>query len=690
MSPRRHLMKGLATAFVLTVGAGAAAAQDNGLKVYPVAGLFGPAQSNCVTHTGPTSVRIASALCPQFATTEQAAAWGGQFRLLMSDRFGTTIRERLDGALAAGLTREAMLSQTVVASLHLSRADLWAIRKQSVVEVHMPITISLLMTNVLTGEVMFVENLSTDVQGLMSAEGYEAEAASQFPDRLNAAINTLVASAAGRFRPGAITGVVRGRAGSRFVLDTGRRGGLREGDQIGADATVIFADADYAIVEPALGSLSLGQVLTRQIAQPVEALARPSMLVVVAGAPDDIAPAYVMTLMEDALGGATGFSVMPVNPALSQIRQPALTSAGVEGRMRSLPDYFLRLSVAALEPIEADTNVAGVRRRVQEARAFVEVINHEGRVVFASQGHDQRIDEIFNGMAPSTKQRRDAAVKNAILAAAAELSSGFKPARMRLEAREVEGEVRITDAGGVLRPGVDALVVRRTGRVTGIEGDVWAPVTDVEVSEVRAGEAVARYAGLETPRIQRGDQIAYEAAGLGSSSRTTFAQCLENGAPSLSIRGAVQQPLFSQIAVNSFAGSFSGAVRIATFGDEIATLGLEGQFSGVGDLGVLAPVAPDLCFEPVHQVALSGERTERGKVTGTYDLTIGYTLKQGETRVAGGGLQQTLVATAVPSSESAAYRDNSLQIDLAEEVTKLARRSARDLVPPLQAAIPSQ
>lgn len=671
-------------AAVASLCATAAIAQDGALKVYPVAGLFGLDGSACGDATATPTVRIATALCSQFASIDQRAAWGAQFQAMMTARFGPSIRERLDADLPAGLTREAMLSQTVVASLHLSRADLWAVPKQSVVEVHMPITISLMMTNVLTGEVMFVENLSTDVQGPMLANDWEQQAVAKFPDHLNRSISALIDAASLRFRPNAITGTIRGRAGQRYVLDIGRRGGLREGDKIGTDATVIFADADYSIVEPALGDLSVGQTLVRQIAQPVENLARPSMLVVVASTPDGLALAYLTTLMEDALGGATGFTVMPVNPSLPQIREPALAAAGVSGRLRSLPDYFLRLSVAALDPIEADTNVAGVRRRVQEARAFVEVINHDGRVVFASQGVDQRIDEIVGGMAPSTEQRRDAAVKNAIIQAATELSTDFRPSRLRLETRSVGDEVRITDTGGVLTPGVDALVVRRVGRISGIEGDVWSPVADVEVASIEGAEAVARYAGLETPRIQRGDQVAYEVAGPGSRSRRVFSQCLKDGMPSVSVRGSVVQPLFEQIAVNSFADEFSGAVRIGTFDRELRALRLDGQFDGIQDLGVFSPPAAEICFEPVHQVASTGERQDRGRfVIGSYDLTIGYTLKQGDVRVAGGGLQQALSATAVPVSESADYRDRSLQIDLAKEVTQLARRSARDLVPPL-------
>lgn len=670
--------------------AGPAKAQDALLRIHPIAGLYGPEHSACdveaaasaVDPTTPT-VRIAPALCDQFQSVEQRAAWGRQFQSLMISRFGEAIRLRLDEPLPAGLTREAMLSQTVVASFHLSRADLWTVPKRSVLDVHMPITISLLLTNVLTGEVMMVENLTTNVQGETTAVGFEARAAAEFPDHFNRAISTLVDAAAARFRPNAISGVVRRRVGDHYVLDVGRRGGLKEGDQIGPDATVVFADANYSIVKPALGELTVGQTLVRQVAQPVENLARPSMMVVVAETTEGLAPDYLTTRMEDALGSSAGFAVMPVNSSLLQIREPALTEASVSGRLRSLPDYFLRLSVSALEPIETDTNVRDIRRRVQEARAFVEVINHEGRVVFAAQGVDQQIDEIVGGMAPSSAQRRDAAVNNAIVRAAEQLSTTFRPSPLRLDTRQTGSDVRISDPGGVLSPGVSLDVIRRVGRVSEIDGDVWVPVTTLEVVSSDGADAVARYSGVDTPRIQDGDQVAYEAAGRGSQSRRIFSQCMTDGKPSFSVRGTVTQPMFELIAVNSFAGEFKGAVHIATFDQELQRFQLERQFAGVSELGAVALPQADVCFEPVHQVTFSGDRPARaGSVVGGYDLTAGYTLRAGGARVGGGGLQAALTATGVPADATAEYRDRSLQIDLADEITKLTRDAARQLVPP--------
>src|SRR5690606_29929581 len=146
-------------------------------------------------------------------------------------------------------------------------------------------------------------------------------------------------------------------------------------------------------------------------------------------------------------------------------------------RPPALPDYFLRVTVAPLEPVQAPTNVRGVERRVQDARVFLEVIDHDGRVVFAVEGKDQQVDEIASGMAPSTAQRRDAAVRNAMLQAAQALKAGFTPARVKLAiASADDGEVVVHDPAGALGIGQNARVVRAVGRVSGVQGEVWAPV----------------------------------------------------------------------------------------------------------------------------------------------------------------------------------------------------------------------
>lgn len=655
-----------------------ASASDDGLRLHPIPGLFGPEDSACGA-SGQIHNLISPVLCDKLAPIERRQYWGQRFDALIADRFGPEqVARDLSAPPPSGMTRETLMSRTLVTSMHVSRADLWHVPKASVVEVHMPITVTLLMTNALTGEVMFAHTVSTYVQGDMGRSGYQAEAAAQFDRHFDAALVALVDGAKAKFQPGAVVTQVRSRNGDLYVVDAGLQKGLRPGDQIGADARVVFADAHYAVVKPALDTLSVGQSLSRYVAQPLDALSQPSLLVVVAETPSDVPSGYAAVIMEEALSAAGGFSLVQINPAASALRAPLLTAAGVESRPPALPDYFLRVTVAPLEPIQTATNVRGVERRVQDARVFLEVIDHDGRVVFAVEGKDQQVDEIANGMAPSTAQRRDVAVRNAMTLAARSLKAGFTPSRVRLVVASADdGEVSITDPTGALGMGQDAQVVRSIGRVSGVQGDVWMPVAALEVTGFGQGVATARQSGVQIARVRRGDQVAHDTVGSLSASRFRYAPC----APAVAFRGA-EQPLFQALSFNRFAAGFPGAVQAARFGDEAAPLGLSSIATDYREVKALTARPADLCFEAVHNLTQTGQkRSGTSFVQNTYDLAVGYVLKRNDQRVGAQGLQQTLTATAVPADADAAYQAQSVQIDLADFASDLALRAAKALNP---------
>lgn len=655
-----------------------ASAGESGLRLHPIPGLFGPEDSACGT-SGRTDNLISPALCDKLAPIDRRQYWGQRFDALIADRFGEDqVARDLSTPPPSGMTRETLMSRTLVASLHVSRADLWTVPRPSVVEAHMPITATLLMTNVLTGEVMFAHTVSTNVQGLMGRNTYQAEAAAQFDQHFDAALVRLVDEAKARFQPNTVTAQVRGRNGDLYIVDAGLQKGLRPGDQIGADARVVFADAHYALVAPVLDTLSVGQSLSRYVAQPLDALTRPSLLVVVADTAPDVPPGYAAAIMEEALAAAGGFALMPINPAASAIRAPQLTAAGVESRPPALPDYFLRLTVASLEPLQAPTNVPSVERRVQDARVFLEVIDHDGRVVFAVEGKDQQIDEITDGMAPSTAQRRDVAVRNAMRQAAQVLKAGFTPSRVRLAVASADdGEVVITDPAGALGLGQNAHVVRAIGRVSGVQGEVWAPVAALEVVEFGDGVAKARQSGVEVARVRRGDQVVQDTVGSLSASRFRYAPC----ATAVAFRGA-EQPLFQALSFNRFAAGFPGAVQASRFAEEAAPLALASLSPDYREVKALTARPADLCFEAVHNLTQTGQkRSGQSFVQNTYDLTVGYVLKRNDQRVGAQGLQQTLTATAVPADADAQHHNSSVQVDLADFASDLALRAAKALTP---------
>ncbi|WP_374471693.1 hypothetical protein [Phenylobacterium sp.] len=663
------------------VAAGSASAAD--LRIFPVAGVYGLPADPCAPGGAQDAARVAEDLCGTLDAT---------LRRALGERFAAQVRAAFPGVVSgvaeqieAGETAEGRLSKTIIASLQVSRVDLWRVEKPATYDVYVPITLSLFLTNALSGEVLFVENHNVIVQGAVTKANLLDQVRSQLPGQLAAAVDQLVTNAAGKFKPYPVSGRIREKVGARYVFDVGRKGGLREGDTLGADARVVFSDATYAIVEPVLQHLSVGQTLARQVAQPVEMLEKPSALVVVGSHPPDLSRGYVNAVFADALGAGAGLAVSPVNPSFTALRAFALGEARLDSRMqdrRRLPDYFVRVSVAALEPVEIATNIQGTRRRVFGARAFVEVVDHNGRVIYATQAADRIVDDVVDDMALSREQRRDTAVKNALTRAATQLSAGFRPARLRLDVRPAGDEVEIDDPGGALGVGVNAVLLRRSGGVAGVQGQVWTPVGEVEVTSVSGTSVRGRLAGLEDVRVRPGDQVAFDSGAGESVSRQRFAVCTSaSGETAVSRRGQVEQPLYAQIAINSFAAGFKGPVYLSGFERELRPS--LAQFEGAERLGALQARNADVCFAPVHQVDAQGEKAAAsGFVTPLYSVALGYTLQRGDEKLGGSGLQSTLAGSGVPAGADTPLKLRAVQFDLADEAAKLTGQVARGLKPP--------
>lgn len=668
-----------ATLVAALLSTGSALAQT--LSVLPVKGVYGLNPSSCEPGEGLVTAQIAEVFCSQLGQAERLRL-GAHFAAQVRAAFPNVVYD-LSGQVQAGESAEGRLSKTVIATLHVSRVDLWRVDKPAAVDAYVPLTVSLFLTNALSGEVLFVENYSTVVQGTLSRETFLDQARAQLPGQLSASVDALVARAAVRFKPYGVSGTVRSRIGDRFVFDIGRKGGIRDGDTIGADAQVVYADANYSIIEPLLGTLREGQNLSRQLAQPVEVLERPSALVVVAELPTGVSRGYVTSVFEDAIGQFAGLAVTPVNPSFSAIRALALGEARVSSSTssrRALPEYFVRVSLAALDPLDIPTNIEGTRRRIFEGRAFVEVMDRNGRVVFATQGVDRITEDVAGGIAFAPEQRRDTVLKNALTKAAQNLGKDFRPAKLRLDAKASGEQVAIIDPGGALGLGATAVVLRKgSGTVAGEA--VWAPLGRVQVTSVDAAGALARSMEVEPIRVRPGDQVAFESGGALLESRMRFSPCLDRqGKVDVSRRGSSEQPLYGMIAVNSFAAGFRGPVYLPGFPGELESLAAD--FSGADELGALKAQPSDVCFSPVHQVSAQGEKTVGEFVQPQFAVALGFVLKRGDQRLGGAGLQSVLSGTGLPATADPEDRARALQLDLAAEASKLTLQAARSLKPP--------
>jgi hypothetical protein len=641
----------LAAAAAVAVLAQPARADSDGLKVWPVAGLFGLEQTECNRAAGASadydSAKVNRNLCAVVDGEEQRAAYGQIFVEQVGLSFQPYAVRTPAQDVPESVAVSRRLAGTLIASLHMSRADIWTVDKRTgASEVFLPFTLTLNLTNAMSGEVMFTETISVIPESTFSTNNIYEPSRRALPAQIRAAITQLVQSSAAKFKPYPLVAKVHGKLGDAYLIDKGRAAGLRIGDDIGPDASVIYADADYALIKPVLVEFKTGEQVTRQVAAPAEYLAKPSMLVVPAAMPRGMPKAYITQIFEEVLGAQAMFAIMPVNQNFPVLRNLATSRVGMSSTVtaqRSPPDYVVHFDVYAMPSSEVETNVGGVRIHTFEAHAVASILDRSGRVVFATAASDRIQDQVSGGIGFSTEQRQDTVTKNALLKLSQRIASEFKPQNVRLPLAESSDGGSVSDPSGVLSIGASGLVVRKAGRFPGIASEVWSPVGNYEVYDVDAGKAMLRSEDPITPKIRRNDLFVFDGSAMLNQSRQSFSACPGTAPADSQSRDLSDDPVTKGIGFALFARNFPAPVYLNSMPD-IALDRFE-QFSALKSYGITKPRTADFCVRAVLRTAGMGLVNQKGGLVGNKHLvTMGFTLHRDGQRLTASGLRAEVLS----------------------------------------------
>lgn len=679
-------MKRVCAALALCLVPGLAMAQEApAVHVWAAPAVYGLESTAC---TGQNSgaqngVEQTAAIDPAFCAVLDAA-WRAQLGQAFVRAVGQHFPgvEAVPGGHAApGLPAAQRLRGTLVASLRLTRAKLARVERPGGVQVFVPVTLTLDLTDLASGEVVFTRTRSEIPESLRDRAGLDARMAGELPGIVARTMESLVAEAGTAFAPATTAATVLGDVdlggGQRgYVLDKGRAAGLRTGDAIGEDGRVILAGPDYAIARPVLGTWHDGQTLTRLRASPAQMLARPALLSVVAAAPPGFAPAFVRQMFEDAVGSAGGFAPVPVNPALGPLRVLAQSAAGVSlpETPRAMPDYVASLRVALLDPVSVPSNLAGVSLDRFTALAFVTLTDRTGRVVAAWHAV-ARIDDTINlGVRFAAQTRQETVLRNALTDLAGQMA-GFRPRSLQLPIGEKGGALAIADPASAVPIGATLPVLRPAGHFRGIAGTVLVPVGQVLTGAPTTGGIAAENAGPGRLDLGNGAVVALESAGQNAATRTITPLCSDAGGQlSVQDKGTLPVPAWAAAAPALLAERAALPVTLPDLPAQLAPYRI--AFAGWEGFAPAAPAsaAPSsVCLLPQIMVQPG---------TGTMiSLAAGFAQMRGTTRAGGAALQTTLKPTAVPDGAAPAMRAAMLQADLAIALIPLAQQAAGQLRP---------
>lgn len=656
---------------------GQTAEQERTLQIWAAPGLYGLDRTACNRENGqPASgdtAKIHRELCPLFTAPEARAVYGRNFAKLVGEAFPHVVSNPV-GDQTEGVAVARRLSGTLIASLQISRADIWTVDKGAdISEVFLPITLTLDLTNAVTGEVMFTESLSVRPTSKFDNKVIFTSSRQQLPAHINATIAELVRNAAARFKPYPLAATVRGAKDGLYVVDKGRKAGLRTGDQIGGDATVVFADANYAVIKPILDSYKPGDTVSRQVAAPAEYLARPNALIVTASVPDGMSGEYITRIFEENLGTTAVLGTMPVNPSFAQLRDLALGKAGFSSQaknQRSLPDFFIRLQAYAMEPTRLPSKIPGKFFDTFESYAIADVVDRSGRVMFSASVSDRIVDDVVGTMGFSIEQRQDTVVRNALFKLAQRIGLEFKPRNVRLPATGQGNADYALDPGGALAIGTRGVVLRKAGNFAGINDDVLFPVGTYQVADLEAGRGLLQNFDIKTPRLRGGDLFVFDSGAQASQSRRAFAMC-----PPQQITDSVGD-LSNDLLMRALGQSaFNQSFGVPTFLGDIPLLAGSrmAQFPGASDLGALQARPQDICFTPIFRFSGGAMvKADGDQMAGQFQITLGFTLHQAGQKIAGSGTRFEMTSSTMPQSTSTATMSSIARRDFAAQMQKQA------------------
>ncbi len=652
-------------AAALSLAAGAAAAGEPRLLLYPVRGVyFAPAG-------GPKD---------DLVDADFRAIVGDPERAYFEEAFRRRFPE------AAARLEQKTIRRTFAVSLQVARASRYVTPKaDGTVDALLPVTASLYFTPVATGEVLYAstETLIAPAQLLPAqARAGAPRIRELFAATFRELVDKLVEGAAKRFKPTEIPARVRGRWGPYAILDAGADAGLAPDDSLvderGAELRVVSVGPGYAVAEVTLPPVSTDTTYRKVLNGTLADVKKPRVLPVVDEAPAWFPQDALVQLFSDALGSSAPVALVPVNRTFQGVLRTVISSttdvSQEKLRQRELPALFVRLHVP--EPIhyERTSNLAYRTLRVTETLAYAELVDEAGRILFTAVGRDQIEDEINEGQALPWPARREVAVKNALRALAKEFAA-LRFDHLELPLSGKGGALTARDDRGVLGPGASVRAYRAVGSVSGIAGEVRVPVAELSVTEVSEGTAalaVALPLVAGAPPAGEGDRIVLDGISARRATQRRFAPC---GEPEN--LGAVALPGVADLALNRFAAGF--AAPVYGRGLDAAVGGLVRSGAGFKkDLQLAAPPA-DYCVQAAYKITLLPPECSGETCTDLADVAFGFRIRKG----AGGGevlarpaLQARLKVRALPAGSADAVRKAALAADLVDQVLKLAPGAA--------------
>ncbi len=483
------------------------------IQIYPSKGIFGLEQG-CRTDPSKYEPNGSSIVCDFSQAIDNEI-----IRKQAEQLFVQGLKQNFGEQVVDTISQKTK-NRTYIASLEVLRASEYIVKKDSTAEIFLPVTLSLKLTNVLSGEVIYSDSatLSQPIQVLtteIDSPITKTVIKQKFQSTLLTLTKQVTEELKSKLKISETETQVIDRWKSYLVLDKGFKQGIAAQDELssidGDLIRVVHADSDYAVAVPILmqgRSKRFSKVSTNTR----QAMNKPKALVVDVLTYQGESKDLIEQIFSDAVGEQASFTLTPVNRRYSAMAQSVSEQTALaqseDINQRELPEFFIRINVL---PVIAYQQQIGkiTQQQVLHSEVFAEMIDRSGRVIYSAQATDDIKDVISEGMGFSLEARKEVVLKNALLKLGKQFQKGIQFTRSDLKVSSSSGQrITIDDAGkrlstgmkvhvyhsdkaagrNILIPTWEATVLERQGAKVTAQLDF--PVNSSDRLPVRSGDSI--------------------------------------------------------------------------------------------------------------------------------------------------------------------------------------------------------
>lgn len=593
--------------------------------VYPVKGVFG-FESGSIQQKAP-------------AFSKWVAIRGAES---LEKEFDAEFRKAF-GSLAADNITDTNKHEVLVASLHLVRASQYEVPKMGNYEVHMPITLSIVITNPSTGEAIYSFTKTSYAAALVPNPNADGRAqkilVDQTASNFRALLGTLIKETKAGYNPSKLEISVVDTWKGLYILNKGSKHGIAKDDSItdpdGNELTVRHVAEEYSVASSLLGKIDKSKKLFKYAtASTSNQFNKPRVLTMHEGWHNNTLK-DISFYFDSEVSKESAFTLLPVNEyfrnLLERLARDTYSGKFETTEQREMPDYLIKFSATA--PRYYTIGEKGkFSLNIYEQYVLGELLDKQGRIIFSAVGSDRIEDKNVAGMVFGKKARLEVLLKNAVVNLAEQFSKSIKLSHFVMPVKNVDGKsIEIEDKSRELRIGHSVVVYRNIGKVSGISSDVTIPIWEANVVDVQGSITKLE---LLMPLAEKGTSVSTDDVVILDS--MSASHTADQSTTSVTYCSGISQKLGS-LEINDFSVISKGFGYLLPYTlydqdeDYLQKIHDAAKFGGFRDSLKLGKVdTAGRCLLPVYKADQTKASCDKGTCELKLTLAAGYRLYKGK------------------------------------------------------------